>query len=158
MDDQDAPQRRLTDQAPRTTTAGHKRLRSPVLDGTGEYYYQETVVEDEEYFEEEPNVLRSPLLGSKQKLSDRQQPAASTAAPSSPAQFEAQSPASLGANARIDSFGTDAESIAPAEHTSLASVSNVVPAPPMPAPGQTACHCFNGTCSRGTLASAAEYL
>lgn len=46
-----------------------RRLHSPVLDGTGDFYLEEQNYQPETYDENDPNVLRSPLLAAKQKLS-----------------------------------------------------------------------------------------
>lgn len=79
------PGRRSTDVPGKTPTGGHRRLHSPVLDGTGEFYYDDYAAEESEpYDEDDPNVLRSPLLAARQKVAvekPQPAPAAPSAAP-----------------------------------------------------------------------------
>jgi hypothetical protein len=45
-----------------------RRMHSPLIDGTGDYYQQDHYEEESDYDENDPNVLRSPLLAARQKL------------------------------------------------------------------------------------------
>jgi hypothetical protein len=66
-DDYDEPSRGAVD--PRPSVAGRRRLHSPVLDGTGEFDYDAWGQGDGPHYEDDdPNVLRSPLLAARQKL------------------------------------------------------------------------------------------
>jgi hypothetical protein len=67
-------------------SGARRRMHSPLIDGTGDYYQQDHYEEESDYDENDPNVLRSPLLAARQKLHDQKAQAQSQAPAPTPPQ------------------------------------------------------------------------
>jgi hypothetical protein len=113
-------------------------LHSPLLHNESSYYFDEAEEEDEPIDEDNPNVLRSPLLAAKRPLSDRDRPAVK-----SPSGSNTQTPMRPPQSPEAMQFGAHRGSPS-SSYTSLQSMSSntgaqaPLPATPPPVPHQPA--------------------
>jgi hypothetical protein len=130
-----AERRRAADQQYGGTERRKGGLRSPILGGGTDEYYDDYYEDDEAIDEDNPNVLRSPLLAAKRPLSDRPRNE------SAPAQSNMQNPPPAG---QMPDIGRNLPSPS-SSYTSLRSIKNaggpaqqppqmVPPAPQEPQP------------------------